>query len=101
MRKPPKNFEPRKKEVKKSAAELFDLCWYDSLIEEKNKHSSETAAQVQFSMKRNSQAVPNTLPNLIPGGVTSDDEEQTTHKKDEDLPEPPSNTKSALNQVLR
>jgi hypothetical protein len=38
MRKPPKNFQvPKRDEPKDPKAELFDLVWYDSLVNAENR----------------------------------------------------------------
>jgi hypothetical protein len=36
MRKPPSNFKRREEKKISGAEDLFELCWYDSLVDRKN-----------------------------------------------------------------
>lgn len=36
MRKPPTNFKRSEKKATVGGEELFELCWYDSLVDRKN-----------------------------------------------------------------
>jgi hypothetical protein len=36
MRKPPSNFKRREEKKIVGAEDLFELCWYDSLVDRKN-----------------------------------------------------------------
>ena len=90
MRKPPNDYVSPKipqNANEASRKKLFDLCWYDSLIDDKNKVSHEGLPQLKFSMKRNSQQV-NSMSMVSPISLSP------TPDKDEPTP---NSTKNVLN----
>jgi len=94
MRKPPSDYISPKIPSNADAAskkKLFDLCWYDSLIEDKNKAGAQGLPHLKFRMKRNSHV------NLqSQTAVTTDHFHDSDNEKEVEHPEPNSH-KTVLN----
>jgi len=94
MRKPHPNFKRREEKKVKGAEDLFELCWYDSLVDGKNKVDKTANDQKKALL----QARRNTI-----GGRGATDMGSNLELKhlDEGATNQPVTNQSVLTQVLR